>query len=112
MDYIAQQAPLSMEFSRQEYWNGLPLPFLEDLPDPGIEPRSPALQADSLPYEPPGKQKDRAQSRSRTVVETEVSSLKGENVVLLLLSRFSRVRLCMTPQMAAHQVPPSLGFSK
>ena len=78
MDYIAQQAPLSMEFSRQEYWNGLPLPFLEDLPDPGIEPRSPALQADSLPYEPPGKQKDRAQSRSRTVVETEVSSLKGD----------------------------------
>ena len=60
----------------------MPFPSLEDLPDPGIEPRSPALQEDSLPQEPPGKQKDEAQSRSRPVVETEVSSLKGENVVL------------------------------
>ena len=41
-------APLSMEFSRQEYWSGLPFPFPVDLVDPGIEPRSPALQADSL----------------------------------------------------------------
>ena len=40
------QAPLSMEFSRQEYWSGLPFPSPEDLPDPGIEPGSPALQAD------------------------------------------------------------------
>ena len=45
----AQQAPLSMEFSRQEYWSGLPFPSPGDLPDPGIEPTSPALQADSLP---------------------------------------------------------------
>ena len=44
-----------MEFSRQEYWNRLPFPSPEDLPDPVIEPRSPALQADSLPTEPPGK---------------------------------------------------------
>ena len=42
-------------FSRQEYWSGLPCPLPEDLPSPGIEPRSPALQADSLPSEPPGK---------------------------------------------------------
>ena len=48
-------APLSMEFSRQEYRNGLPFPSLEDLPDPGTEPGSPALQADSLPSEPLGK---------------------------------------------------------
>ena len=40
--------PLSMEFSRQEYWSGLPLPSPGDLPNPGIEPKSPALQADSL----------------------------------------------------------------
>ena len=49
---VACQAPLSMEFSRQEYWNGLPLPPAGNLPDPGIEPTSPAalaLQADSLP---------------------------------------------------------------
>ena len=48
---VACQAPLSMGFSRQEYWTGLPFPSPGDLPDPGIEPRSPALQADSLPYE-------------------------------------------------------------
>ena len=51
---IAHQAPLSMEFSRQECWSGLPFPSPEDLPDPGIEPRSPALQADSLLSELPG----------------------------------------------------------
>ena len=45
---IARQAPLSMGFSRQEYWSGLPCPSPGDLPDPGIEPRSPALQADCL----------------------------------------------------------------
>ena len=44
---VAHQAPLSMEFSRQEYWNGLPFPSPGDLPDPGIEPRFSALQADS-----------------------------------------------------------------
>ena len=54
-DVLARQAPLSMEFSRQEYWSGLPFPSPGDLPDPGIEPRSLALQADSLLYEPPGK---------------------------------------------------------
>ena len=48
---VACQAPLSMEFSRQEYWSGLPFPSPRDLPDPGIEPRSPALQVDSLPTE-------------------------------------------------------------
>ena len=42
-------------FSRQEYWSGLPFPSLGDLPNPGVEPRSPALQADSFPSEPPGK---------------------------------------------------------
>ena len=52
---IAHQAPLSMGFSRQEYWSELPFPFPGDLPDPGIEPRSPALQADSLPTELQGK---------------------------------------------------------
>ena len=46
---VALQAPLSIGFSRQEYWSGLPFPFPGDFPDPGIEPRSPALQADSLP---------------------------------------------------------------
>ena len=49
------QAPLSMGFSRQEYWSGLPFPSPGDLPNPGIEPRSPALQANDLPNELRGK---------------------------------------------------------
>ena len=52
---VAYQASRSMGFSRQEYWSGLPFPSPGDLPDPGIEPRSPALYADALPSEPPGK---------------------------------------------------------
>ena len=52
---LAGQAPLSMGFSRQEYWGGLPFPSPGDLPNPEIEPESPALQADCLPTEPPGK---------------------------------------------------------
>ena len=51
----ALQAPLSMEFSRQEYYSGLPFPSPGDLPDLGMEPRSPTLQADSLPWGPPEK---------------------------------------------------------
>ena len=51
----AHQAPPSMGFSKEEYWSGLPFPSLGDLLNPGIDLRSPALQADSLPAEPPGK---------------------------------------------------------
>ena len=49
------QAPPSMEFPRQKYWSGLPFPSPGDLSDPGIELRSPTLQADALPSEPPAK---------------------------------------------------------
>ena len=52
---VAYQAPLSMEFSRQKYWSGLLFPSPGDLPNPGIESRSPALRADTLPSEPSGK---------------------------------------------------------
>ena len=52
---VARQAPLSLGFSRPECWSGLPFPSPGNLPDPGIEPRSPALLADSLLSEPPGK---------------------------------------------------------
>ena len=52
---VAYQATPSMRFSRQECWSGLPFPSPGDLPDPGIKPGSPALQADALPSEPPGK---------------------------------------------------------
>ena len=52
---VAYQASLSMGFSRQEYWSGLPFPSPGDLPDPGMEPGSPALETDTLTSEPPGK---------------------------------------------------------
>ena len=55
---VACQALLSMGFSRQEYWSGLSYPPAGDLPNPAIEPRSPALQADSLPSQPPGEPKN------------------------------------------------------
>ena len=57
MDCIAYQAPPSMEFSRQEYWCGLPFPSPGDLPDLGIKPRSPTLQADALPLKKFGANK-------------------------------------------------------
>ena len=55
---VAHQAPLSMGFSRQEYWSGLPFPSPGDLPNPGIEPRCPAWQADAFSSEPPGKPRE------------------------------------------------------
>ena len=56
---VVHQAPISMGFSRQEYWSGFPFPSSGDLPNPRTEPGSVSLQADSLPSEPPGnKQKD------------------------------------------------------
>ena len=53
---VAYQTPPSMGLSSQEYWSGLPFPSLGGLPNPGIEPRSPALEADALTSETPGKQ--------------------------------------------------------
>ena len=91
---VACQAPLSMGFPRQENWSGLPYLPPGDLPNPGIEPvslASPALAGSSF--------------TTRATWEALSRSL-----LLLLLSRFSRVRLCATPQTAAHQAPPSLGF--
>ena len=52
---VAHQAPLSIGLLSQEYWSGSPCPPPDDVPDPGIKPRSPTLQVDSLPSEPPGK---------------------------------------------------------
>ena len=82
-----------MEFSKQEYWSGLPFPSPGDLSDPGIKPRSPALQADALPSEPPGKPNNCPQFSS-------VQSL-------------SRVRLFATPWIAAHQasLPITISWS-
>ena len=78
---VAHQAPLSMEFSRQEYWSGLPFPFPEDLSDPGIESVSSALQMDSLPSEPQTEKKMRQ-------VETRVSSLpRGPSLMYTVAER-------------------------
>ena len=62
---VAYQAPPSLGFYRQGYISGMPFPSPEDLPDPGIEPGSPTLQADALPSEPPGKPGGRLSSLSR-----------------------------------------------
>ena len=59
---VAHQAPLSMGFSRQEYWSGLPFPLAGDLLDPGIEPESPALAGGFFTTEPPGKPNLRAEN--------------------------------------------------
>ena len=63
---VARQAPLTMEFSRQEYWSGLLCPLPGDLPDPGIDPWSPALQVDPLPSEPPGKPEEFLKEHKKT----------------------------------------------
>ena len=73
---VAYQAPPSVGFSRQEYWSGFPFPSSGDLPDPGIEPRSPALQADALPSEP---------------LHTDFSGGRSGGLVFPSLSEFSRV---------------------
>ena len=58
------EVPLSLEFSRQEYWSGQPFPSPGDCPNPGIEPRSSALQADSLPSGPQGKPTETGEEQS------------------------------------------------
>ena len=65
---VAHQAPLSKSFSRQEYWSGLPFPSPGDLPNPGMEPRSLTLQANSLLSEPPGKAHYSVENRSFVIV--------------------------------------------
>ena len=69
---VAHQVPPSMGFSRQEYWSGLPFPS-GNLPDPGIELRSPALQANSLPSEPPRNSKESEVAQSIPPFSTSAS---------------------------------------
>ena len=86
---VAHQAPLSMKFSRQEYWSGLPFPSPRDLTNPGIKPGSPASQTDTLPSSHQGHPK------------ISISSVQS----------LSRVRLLVTPWTVALQAPLSVGFS-
>ena len=76
---VTCQTPLPTSFPRQEYWSGLPFPSPGDLPNPGIEPGSPALEADALPSEPPGKSKGR-----RKTPLTEKVSKNVEDIAQLL----------------------------
>ena len=92
---VVHRAPLSMRFSRQEYWRGLPHPTPGNLPDQGSNPWLPCLL------------------RCRWILyHWAIKETHRFPLLLLLLSRFSHVRLCATPSMAAHQAPPSLGFSR
>ena len=112
---VACPAPMSMEFSRQEHWIGLPFPSLGDLPNRGIEPGSPALQADSLPIEPLGKP---------SFHHIPMSSLKHLVYTLMfffffsfgrgacVLSHFSRVWLFAKPWTIAHLAALCMGCSR
>ena len=73
---VAYKSPLSMEFSRQEYWSGLPFPSPGDLPDPGIKPMSPALQADALPSEISGKPLSLPNSKPTSISSTTLYDTK------------------------------------
>ena len=127
---VAHQVPLSMEFSRQKYWNAYLFSSPEDLPNPGIEPRSPALQADSLlsaataakslqscptlcnPIDasPPGSPVPGIlQARTLEWVAIFFSSAWKWKVKVKSLSR---VRLLATPWTAAYQAPLPMGFSR
>ena len=79
---VVHQAPPSMEFSRQEYWSGLPFPSPGDLPKLGIEPGSPALQADALPSEPPGKPMNSMERQKDMTLKGEIPSSVGDQYAI------------------------------
>ena len=70
-----------MGFSKQEYWSGLPFPSPGDLPDPEAEPESPALQADSLPSEPPGKPKGKEEGKRPPSLSRHEAYITGSSFV-------------------------------
>ena len=122
---VARQAPLSMGFSRQGSWNGLPCPSPGDLPDPGIEPRSPALQADSLPTElcthtsacsEPREPSKWCEAGPRLEAEpgrsghVATSSVSQASIIFPFFSAFSS-SLCLflcpaTPRLSGHSASP------
>ena len=97
MDCSPCQAPLSTEFSRQEYWGGLPFPSPGDLPDPGIKPRSPALQVDSLLSEPP--EKSHFKTHNCSILKTFLLILKLKET-----SRFEDERLQAYGYIPSHNL--------
>ena len=82
---VACQAPLSMEFSRQEYWSELPYPPAGYLPNPGIETRSPTLHVEeSTPPEPPGKPKQRLEEHKEFIFISSLMASEGKVLQLTL----------------------------
>ena len=113
---VAHQAPLSMGFSRQEYWSGLPCPYPGNLPDPGIKPRSPTLQADSLLFELPRKQNQTAADIDVELGQLVVASLaklcshggwggRGSTLYSVCVSVFPMLK-CNTSQDIVMLPPP------
>ena len=95
---VARQVPLSMEFSRQEYWTGLPFPSPGDLPDPGIKPRCPAFQADPSPSEPPEQPQANGRKKQFTARGTEQAIEGVKRCYMSLLGReCERPRGAMLP---------------
>ena len=102
---LAYQAPLSMEFSRQEYWSGLPFPSPGDLPDPGMEPGSPTwqadpsrprdgAQADALPPEPAGKPQVREGERNvDKILEVLTTNEKPDKFYSISIKKFCLLTL-------------------
>ena len=130
---VTCQAPLSMGFLRQEYWSRMPLPSSGDVPHPGIEPRPPALQADSLLTAPPGKLGKQSYKAVNKELNTSLTLLNIIHLCLCknglptliqvlhmmfyimsarALSRFSCVRLFATLWIVARQAPLSMGLSR
>ena len=99
---VAHQAPLSIGFSRQEYWSGLPCPPPGDIPNPGIEPRSPTLQAESLLSETPGKPKNTTVG-SLSLLQ-EIFLTEESNPLLLCLLHW--------PADSLPLAPPAMGSLK
>ena len=97
---VAHQLPLSVGFSRQEYWSGKSFPSPGDLPNPGIEPRSLELQADSL---------SKWQSSDNVSLPPPSPKIETQKVKV---NSLSRVRLFATPWTVAYQAPPSMAFSR
>ena len=97
---VVHQAPLSMELSRQEYWSGLPYPSPGHSPNPGIEPVSPALQADSLWSEPPGE--------PNIFIYTHMYIYIYSYICACMCS----VASVMSDSLRPRQAPHSMGFSR
>ena len=98
---VALQVPLSVGSSRQEYWSGLPFPSPGDLPDPGIKPRSPALEGEFVTTGPPGKP-----------LLWGIFFQACLRKKMLLACMLSHVRIFYDPRTVALQVPLSVGFPR